>query len=139
MGTYRKNMLRRLPREIIHRMFDEQSRQGNRHEPRVFEENLQAGVREGGFDWSNTREGFTFWARVLGGEYELFRRERGCAPRMSHRPEPRIEFRTRDSHIADAARFHHNLHIDAKDFFAADLSIPKQNKKPEVIWFRDYN
>ena len=54
-----------LPKEIQERMLDEQVRQGNPRNAEVFEEDISAGIGEGGFTWSESGEGHDFWDEIL--------------------------------------------------------------------------
>jgi len=54
-----------LPIEIQQRMLDEQERQGNKRDAKVFEEDTSAGIGEGGFTWSESGEGHDFWNKIL--------------------------------------------------------------------------
>ena len=54
-----------LPVEIQQRMLDEQVRQGYPRNAEVFEADTSACGDEGGFSWSRTVEGCTFWAEII--------------------------------------------------------------------------
>ena len=54
-----------LPIEIQRHMLDEQVRQGNERDAKVFEEDISAGIGEGGFIWSESGEGHDFWNKIL--------------------------------------------------------------------------
>ena len=54
-----------LPVEIQKHMLDEQVRQGNERDAKVFEEDISAGIGEGGFTWSESGEGHDFWNKIL--------------------------------------------------------------------------
>ena len=54
-----------LPVEIQRHMLDEQVRQGNERDAKVFEEDISAGIGEGGFIWSESGEGHDFWNKIL--------------------------------------------------------------------------
>ena len=54
-----------LPTEIQQRMLDEQERQGNKRDVKVFEESIIAHVSGGGFSWVRTVEGFIFWKKII--------------------------------------------------------------------------
>ena len=62
-----------LPVEIQERMLDEQVRQGNKRDAKVFEEYIMAGIRGGGFSWSRTVEGYIFWEKIIhDGNFAVF-------------------------------------------------------------------
>lgn len=54
-----------LPEEIQKRMLDEQVRQGNKRDAKVFEEDTSAGSLEGGFLWETSVDGFAFWNKII--------------------------------------------------------------------------
>jgi hypothetical protein len=54
-----------LPVEIQQRMLDEQERQGNPRNAKVFEKDITAGSSEGGFTWEQSRERFDFWYKII--------------------------------------------------------------------------
>lgn len=53
-----------LPIEIQQRMLDEQERQGNPRNAKVFEKAITACSSEGGFTWEQSEEGFDFWYKI---------------------------------------------------------------------------
>ena len=61
-----------LPVEIQQRMLDEQERQGNPRNAKVFEEEMAVGADEGGFVWAESVEGYGFWASILDGNFAVF-------------------------------------------------------------------
>ena len=62
-----------LPVEIQERMLDEQERQGNTRNEKVFEADTSAPGRDGGFVWSKSVDGFDFWDRIIGiGDFAVF-------------------------------------------------------------------
>jgi len=62
-----------LPKEIQERMLDEQVRQGNPRNAKVFEEDIEAGVLRGGFTWEKSVEGLDFWLEIiLDGDFAAF-------------------------------------------------------------------
>jgi hypothetical protein len=62
-----------LPVEIQECMLDEQVRQGNPRNAKVFEEYTMAGIRGGGFSWSCTVEGYAFWEKIIvDGDFAVF-------------------------------------------------------------------
>lgn len=51
--------------DIVKKMLEYQSKQGNIPSLEVFEKNLGATKGQGGFNWSDTDEGFDFWNEIL--------------------------------------------------------------------------
>ena len=54
-----------LPKEIQNAMLDEQVRQGNKRDRKVFERYLDARLSYGGFNWSSSRDDFDFWYQII--------------------------------------------------------------------------
>lgn len=54
-----------LPVEIQERMLDEQERQGNPRNTEVFERDITAPAREGGFFWARSVDGYDFWEKII--------------------------------------------------------------------------
>ena len=54
-----------LPVEIQRRMLDEQVRQGNPRNAKVFERFIDTSVNEGGFWWEKSVEGHAFWDKII--------------------------------------------------------------------------
>lgn len=54
-----------LPIEIQQRMLDEQVRQGNPRNAKVFEKAITACSSEGGFTWEQSEERFDFWYKII--------------------------------------------------------------------------
>src|SRR5690606_37509340 len=54
-----------LPVEIQQRMLDEQVRQGNPRNTKVFEKTITACSSEGGFTWEQSEERFDFLYRII--------------------------------------------------------------------------
>ena len=62
-----------LPVEIQQRMLDEQERQGNTRNEKVFEADTSAPGRDGGFVWSKSVEGYGFWKKIIvDGDFAVF-------------------------------------------------------------------
>jgi len=62
-----------MPYAILNKMLDEQQKQGNEESIEPFVKNRLANKAEGGFNYSDTSDGYDFWSRVLEEEnYELF-------------------------------------------------------------------
>lgn len=62
--TY-KGQIRRFPEEIVNRMLECQVEQGNPKDISVFEHNCIAGKCIKGFTWSETKEGQSFWSKII--------------------------------------------------------------------------
>ena len=54
-----------IPRAIAQEMIDEQVRQGNKANIKVFQESRCATLDSGGFDWESSKKGGAYWAKVL--------------------------------------------------------------------------
>ena len=54
-----------LPIEVVQKMVEEQVRQGNKADVKVFQERCKASKWAGGFDWEKTENGYYFWAMVF--------------------------------------------------------------------------
>lgn len=54
-----------LPKEIQNAMLDEQVRQGNKRDRKVFENYTDCNVQAGGFSWANSREKYFFWSDII--------------------------------------------------------------------------
>ena len=62
-----------MPYAILNKMLDEQVRQGNEESIEPFVKNRLANKAEGGFNYTDTSDGYDFWIKVLEEEnYELF-------------------------------------------------------------------
>lgn len=57
--------LRGVPDCVVKMMLEEQVKQGNRLDITIFQNNLTSGKKEGGFDWSKTIQGYTYWKDIL--------------------------------------------------------------------------
>ena len=57
-----------FPKRVVQAMVDEQVRQGNPADPRVFARERAAGKDEGGFTWIESALGENYWADVIRGE-----------------------------------------------------------------------
>ena len=55
-----------LPAEIKQKIIKYQVMYGNKPDLKVFEKDPRAGQHNGGFTWSNTKEGFEYWNNILG-------------------------------------------------------------------------
>jgi hypothetical protein len=61
------------PIEVVEKMIEEQIKQGNCPNVAVFQNDVSACAGDGGFDWSDTKDGDDFWVEVLdGGNFDLF-------------------------------------------------------------------
>lgn len=68
-----KGDLKGFPKEIIARMLDYQEEQGNLRDVSVFERDRKEGHYVGGFEWNETKEGWSFWNDVIDNDnFNLF-------------------------------------------------------------------
>ena len=68
-----KGELQGFPKEIISRMLDCQEEQGNTRDVSVFERDRTAEQYNKGFEWYGTKEGQTFWHKVINNKnFNLF-------------------------------------------------------------------
>lgn len=63
MKTFR--CLKDFPQEIINHIEDEQETQGNPRNASIVDENSWNTRIDGGFTWSDTKEGIEFWSEVI--------------------------------------------------------------------------
>jgi hypothetical protein len=54
-----------FPQEVIEKMLERQEEQGNRQDVTVFERDPQATDYRGGFNWTASPEGYSFWVEVI--------------------------------------------------------------------------
>lgn len=54
-----------LPSEIQNRMLECQVEQGNKKDPEVFKKKMTTSKPSGGFTWSSTKEGRSFWDEII--------------------------------------------------------------------------
>ena len=54
-----------FPLHVVEAMLDEQERQGNERDAKVFQEDRSAGKEDGGFDWKTTEDGVDYWLDVI--------------------------------------------------------------------------
>ena len=54
-----------IPRAIAQEMIDEQVRQGNKANIKVFQESRCATLDSGGFDWQSSKKGGSYWEKNL--------------------------------------------------------------------------
>lgn len=57
--------LKGFPLEVVQKMIEEQVKQGNEADVKVFQENVAHSIHKGGFRWSRTEEGQSFWSDVV--------------------------------------------------------------------------
>ena len=57
-----------FPRRVVQAMVDEQVRQGNPANPRVFARERTADKSQGGFSWTCSAQGCYFWADIIRGK-----------------------------------------------------------------------
>jgi len=68
-----KGDLKNIADPIVHKMLEHQVTQGNPRDVSVFEKRRTTGRINGGFDWFETPEDYSFWKSVLNdGNYTLF-------------------------------------------------------------------
>lgn len=62
-----------FPIEVVEKMIEEQVKQGNRPNVKVFQHFIIADVDDGGFTWVETDDGTEFWQEVIGEDnFDLF-------------------------------------------------------------------
>lgn len=54
-----------FPIEVVRKMVEEQIRQGNNADVKVFQERCKASKCAGGFEWEDTEDGYEFWNNVI--------------------------------------------------------------------------
>ena len=57
-----------FPKRVVQAMVDEQVRQGNPADPRVFARERTADKSQGGFTWTGSAQGCYFWADIIRGK-----------------------------------------------------------------------
>lgn len=87
-----KGDLKGFPKEIIARMLDYQVEQGYLRNTRAFEK--YKAVKYGGFEWSETKEGWEFWNEVINNKnfdyfFERYPKEQ-FFPKLQGQPKPPI-------------------------------------------------
>lgn len=76
-----------FPREIKEKMMAHQEAQGNPRDWKVFKDCISADGRIGGFTWSKTPEGWSFWNDIIEHQdFDLFFKE---YPKQESAPEPK--------------------------------------------------
>ena len=78
-----------FPRRVVQAMVDEQVRQGNPANPRVFARERTADKSQGGFTWSESTLGMIYWADIIRGkQFHLIpKREKPRCPDSAPRTE----------------------------------------------------
>ena len=62
-----------FPIEVVEKMVEEQVKQGNCPNVKVFQDDLGACAGDDGFTWSKTNDGEEFWIEIIdGGNFDLF-------------------------------------------------------------------
>ena len=61
-----------FPIGVVVRMMEEQEAQGNEPDVVVFQEDNEADMSEGGFNWDATEAGFDLWSEVTDGIFNRF-------------------------------------------------------------------
>jgi hypothetical protein len=65
--------IKEYPIEVVEKMIEEQIKQGNCPNVEVFQRYANADTADGGFNWSDTKDGDDFWMEVIDdGNFELF-------------------------------------------------------------------
>lgn len=71
--TDKVGFLKRFPIEVIEKMVEEQYKQGNKPDVKVFQDYVTSDLDMGGFNWGDTEAGYKFWQEVTGElNFELF-------------------------------------------------------------------
>lgn len=60
-----KEKLEGFPEEVVEKMLERQVEQGNKRDVSVFECHKSASINSGGFYWSESEEGNSFWEEVI--------------------------------------------------------------------------
>lgn len=60
-----KGQLTGFPEEVVEQMLNEQEKQGNKRDVRVFEDYIISDKSDYGFNWTDTELGYDFWDGVL--------------------------------------------------------------------------
>ena len=68
--------LKGFPVGVVIRMLEEQEKQGNKPDIKVFQKNCCAGWNDNGFEWDDTEDGEDFWEGVISyDDYDKFFKE----------------------------------------------------------------
>lgn len=80
-----KGQLEGFPDEVVEKMLEYQVEQGNKKEVAVFESKKTANYWHNGFSWGKTKEGTSFWSRVIvNGNFALFFEKYPIKPQKKH-------------------------------------------------------
>jgi hypothetical protein len=60
-----KGQLKGFPEHIVNMMLDNQEAQGNKRDVMVFKESKGIDKRNGGFNWSESQFGYSYWHKVI--------------------------------------------------------------------------
>jgi hypothetical protein len=60
-----KGKIEGFPQHVVEALLDEQEKQGNKRDVKVFERKSIASQSQGGFAWKDTPQGITFWCSVI--------------------------------------------------------------------------
>lgn len=72
-----------FPIEVVEKMIEKQVKQGNKADVEVFQKYADAGVKNGGFCWYTTDDGFEFWDNVITeGDFDLFFKKYPKKPKL---------------------------------------------------------
>ena len=68
-----KEKLEGFPEEVVEKMLERQVEQGNKRDVSVFECHKSASINSGGFYWSESEEGNSFWEEVISNKnFDIF-------------------------------------------------------------------
>lgn len=71
-SNYLKEDLEKYPIEVVIEMLNEQERQGNTRDVKVFQDSHNADKEEGGFDWEVSNKGYRYWSNLSDKYYYEF-------------------------------------------------------------------
>lgn len=57
--------IKNFPIEVVEKMVEEQVRQGNKADVTIFQKEVTADTRDGGFVWRITKDGHAFWDEII--------------------------------------------------------------------------
>lgn len=57
--------IKNFPIEVVEKMVEEQVRQGNKADVTIFQKEVTADTRDGGFVWKITKDGHAFWDEII--------------------------------------------------------------------------
>ena len=65
LNKIQKGAIEKFPLHVIEAMLDEQEKQGNKRDAEVFQRDAIASTSSGGFMWSDSEQGQSFWEAVI--------------------------------------------------------------------------